>query len=266
GDSWSTAARAAGAGLAALAVLGERGAGVGLVAARPPGHHAERDRAMGFCLLNNVAIAAAALRSAGEKVLIVDWDVHHGNGTQSIFWDDPGVLYVSTHQWPLFPGTGSALEVGSDRALGTTLNVPLPAGATGDAVRAALEEVAAPVVERFAPDWVLVSCGFDAHRDDPLGDLALSSGDFARLATVVRRFAPDDGRTVLFFEGGYDLAAVRASTAATLGALLGGSWGTEDETFGGPGLDDARLAGKVYQRVVSRHDEGGSPPLAGGGW
>ena len=145
--------------------------------------------------------------------------MHHGNGTQSIFWDDPNVLYVSTHQWPLFPGTGRAEEVGGRDALGLTVNIPLPPGATGDVVRCALDEVAQPVIDRFAPDWVLVSCGFDAHRADPLGELALSTGDFAQLAQLVRTYAPRPGRLALFLEGGYNALALRSSTAATLGTL-----------------------------------------------
>jgi len=257
--SWEAARRAAGAGLAAAAALRAHGDGVGLVVARPPGHHAEADRAMGFCLLNNVAVTAASLTAVGERVLIVDWDVHHGNGTQSIFWDDPRVLYVSTHQWPLFPGTGRAVEVGGVTALGLTVNVPLPAGATGDVVRQAVDHVAGPVVDRFAPDWVLVSCGFDAHRDDPLGELALSSGDFARLATDVAGYAPGPGRVLLFLEGGYDLAALRTSTAATLGALLGGGDRPEEPTSGGPGGDQVRATALRRDRAV--HVAGESAPM-----
>ncbi len=218
-DSWTAARRAAGAGLAALRALEERGEGVAFVPVRPPGHHATGDRAMGFCLINNVAVAAAARTALGERVLIVDWDVHHGNGTQDIFWDDPAVLYVSTHQHPLYPGTGRPDEVGGAAAPGLTLNCPLPPGATGDVVRAALDEEARQSIEEFEPDWVLVSCGFDAHRDDPLSDLELSSGDFAELARIVREFASRPGRLALFLEGGYDAAALTSSVQATLGAL-----------------------------------------------
>ena len=141
-DSWTAARRAAGAGLAALGELDRRGEGVAFVPVRPPGHHATAGRAMGFCLVNNVAVAAASRTALGERVLIVDWDVHHGNGTQAIFWDDPDVLYVSTHQYPLYPGTGRPDEVGGRNAAGQTLNFPLPPGATGDVVRAALDEEA----------------------------------------------------------------------------------------------------------------------------
>ncbi len=150
---------------------------------------------------------------------IVDWDVHHGNGTQDIFWDDPNVLYVSTHQYPAYPGTGRADEIGGLRAAGLTLNFPLPPGATGDVALTAVDEVVAPAVDRFGPTWVLVSAGFDAHRADPLADLAWSAGDYSALATRVLEFAPGAGRTVAFLEGGYDLDALRASTAATVSAF-----------------------------------------------
>ncbi len=261
-DSWRAACRAAGAGLTAVDAL-RRGIGeVGFVAARPPGHHALGDRAMGFCLLNNVAISAGALSAEGERVLIVDWDVHHGNGTQAIFWDDPNVLYVSTHQSPLFPGSGAADEIGGHGAVGMTVNIPLPAKATGDVVRQAIEQVALPVIDAFEPTWVLVSAGFDGHRDDPLADLALSSGDFADLARMVAGFARRPGRLVLFLEGGYDLGALRMSVATTLGALLGGIYQPEEPTCGGPGRELVERAQSVRRRAV-RRARGGTVEAAG---
>ncbi len=236
--SWTAARLSAGAGLVAIDALVERGSGLAFVVSRPPGHHALADRAMGFCLINNVAVAAASLLAAGERVLIVDWDVHHGNGTQALFWDEPNVLYVSTHQWPCYPGSGRASEVGGPSATGATVNVPLPPGATGDVMRRAFEQLVTPAVEAFAPSWVLVSAGFDAHRADPLADLSLSAGDFAALAPVVAGYAPTPGRTVLFLEGGYELEALRSSVSATLGALVGSPDGTnETPTSGGPGMD-----------------------------
>jgi len=239
-ESWDAALMAAGAGTVAIDALRERGEGVAFVAARPPGHHALADQSMGFCLINNIAVAAARLVSAGERVLIVDWDVHHGNGTQAMFWNDPNVLYVSTHQWPCYPGTGRATEVGGSEGRGTTLNVPLPPGATGDVMRHVFDELVGPSVEEFGPSWVLVSAGFDAHRADPLADLALSTGDFAQLAIEVAGYAPAPGRTVYFLEGGYDLGALRASVAATLGALVGSDQPTEAPTSGGPGRENVR--------------------------
>jgi len=259
-DSWTAARRAAGAGLVALDELVRRGEGVGFAPVRPPGHHALAERGMGFCLLNNVAVAAASRTARGERVLVVDWDVHHGNGTQAIFWDDPDVLYVSTHQHPLYPGTGGADEVGGVDAAGITLNVPLPPGATGDVVRRALDEVARPTIEAFSPDWVLVSCGFDAHRADPLSNLDLESGDFAELARVVAEFAPLPGRLALFLEGGYDLDALRASVTATLGALVGGRVDHGGRTSdGGPGLAQLREADETRRRAVDRMLEDASP-------
>jgi len=236
-DSWSIAGLAAGSGLAVIEELQRRGEGVGFVVTRPPGHHALADRAMGFCLLNNVAIAAAGLLTQGERVLIVDWDVHHGNGTEQIFWDEPNVLYVSTHQWPLFPGSGSASEVGGRHAIGRNVNIPLPPGATGDVLLRALDDIAAPVIEEFDPTWVLVSAGFDAHRADPMAEFQLTSGDFAIAASWVGQFAPRPGRLSLFLEGGYDLDALRSSIFATLSSLLGRDKDFEEPSSGGPGID-----------------------------
>jgi acetoin utilization deacetylase AcuC-like enzyme len=243
--SWPTALTAAGGALAAVEALQAAGEGVAFVGHRPPGHHATADQAMGFCLLNNVAVAGAALAEQGERVLVVDWDVHHGNGTQAIFWDDPRVLYVSTHQWPLYPGTGAAQATGGHRAPGLTLNVPLPPGATGDVLRYAFDTVVWPAVQRFAPTWALVSAGFDAHRSDPLADMHLSAGDFADMAVVVNEMVGRPGRMVLVLEGGYDLSAVTESTGSVLSALLGGSFRPEAATSGGPGremVDRARAA------------------------
>jgi acetoin utilization deacetylase AcuC-like enzyme len=244
--SWDTALLAVGGGLAAIEAMAEGQGDAAFVAARPPGHHACANRAMGFCLLNNIAVAAAVLAERGERVLIIDWDVHHGNGTQDIFWDDPRVLYVSTHQSPLYPGTGAAHEVGGPNATGLTVNIPLPPGATGDVVLRALEEVAGPAGERFGPSWVLVSAGFDAHRVDPLANFRLTAGDFADLATSVSAMAPEPGRTVFFLEGGYDLDALRMSVGATLAAALGETYRPETTSSGGPGGEMVETARQIH--------------------
>ncbi len=228
--SWEAAKLAAGAGLRVVDELRREEEGVGFALVRPPGHHAVADRAMGFCLINNVAVAAAALAEGGERVLVVDWDVHHGNGTQAIFWNDHRVLYVSTHQWPLYPGTGRAREIGGPDALGYSVNIPVPPGSSGDTLRRAIDEVALPAIETFGATWVLVSAGFDAHRADHMAELGLSSGDFARLASLVGSFAPAPGRLAFFLEGGYDLEAVRSSVAASLGAVLGAETDAEPPT------------------------------------
>ncbi len=235
--SFETARQAAGLGLAAVAQLRAGRAASAFVAPRPPGHHAVADRAMGFCLVNNIAVTAAALADDGERVAILDWDVHHGNGTQAIFWDDPRVLYASVHQWPAYPGTGRAEDCGGPKAPGLTVNVPLPAGATGDVALAALDEVVTPAIDAFVPTWVLISAGFDAHRHDPLGELAWSAGDFAMLTRRAVAWAPAEGRVVAVLEGGYDLDALRACVHATVRALAGEPAYPEPITNGGPGRD-----------------------------
>jgi acetoin utilization deacetylase AcuC-like enzyme len=248
--SWRTARLAAGSGLVAIEAVRAGQADSGFVAVRPPGHHATSNRAMGFCLLNNVAIGAPWLAARGERVAIVDWDVHHGNGTEQIFWNEPNVLYVSTHEWPAYPGTGRASDVGGTGAVGATVNVPLPPGATGDAARAAFDEIVAPAMEQFAPTWVLLSAGFDAHRDDPLADLRWSAGDYADLTRRVRRFVPASGGLVAYLEGGYDLAALARSSGATLAALAGENWDGEPPSSGGPGLDEVRIAARLRARAI----------------
>ena len=250
-DSYTIARATAGAGLAVIDELSRRENGVGLVVTRPPGHHALAGRAMGFCLLNNVAVAAARLAGAGERVAIIDFDVHHGNGTQEIFWNDPRVLYVSSHQVPLFPGSGMASEVGGPDALGATLNLPLPAGATGDVLAHAYDEIAGPVLDEFAPTWVLVSAGFDAHRSDPLADLALTSGDFAALANFAGQFSPP-GRLAFFLEGGYNLQALRTSITATLARALGEDRADEAPSSGGPGHDAVLASATLRAAALER--------------
>jgi acetoin utilization deacetylase AcuC-like enzyme len=192
----------------------------GIALLRPPGHHARPARAMGFCLLNNVAVAAAHARARGvDRVAIVDWDVHHGNGTQEMFWRDPHVLYVSTHQFPFYPGTGDVDEVGEDEGAGYTVNVPLVAHG-GDAVYAsAFERIVLPVVEAYAPELVLVSAGFDAAARDPLAQMELSPESFGWMARALARVieaAPARGRMGLVLEGGYDLVAVEGGVRASV--------------------------------------------------
>lgn len=234
--SWRAALLGAGAGLTAIEALqrGEADATAAFCAVRPPGHHATPTSAMGFCLLSNVAVAAAALADQGERVLIVDYDAHHGNGTQDCFYGDPRVMYVSLHQWPLYPGTGRHDEIGEGDGLGTTINVPLPPGATGDVFLAAVDELIAPIARRFAPTWLIVSAGFDAHRNDPITELGLTSGDYALITERLLQFAPP-GRRLVMLEGGYDLDALRMSSAATMATLLGRELHPEAASSGGPG-------------------------------
>jgi acetoin utilization deacetylase AcuC-like enzyme len=245
--SWAAAVRAAGAGLAAVDALSRGEGAAAFLALRPPGHHARPAVPMGFCLVNNVAVTAAALAAAGERVCVVDYDAHHGNGTQEIFYADPGVLYVSLHEWPLYPGTGRLDETGAGPGAAATCNLPLPAGATGDVYLRAFDDVIEPLIERFTPGWILVSAGFDAHRADPLTGLGLSAGDYGALAARMAELAPAPGRLIAFLEGGYDLDALRTSVAATLPPLVGApARSVESPTAGGPGTDLVDAARRLW--------------------
>ena len=225
----AAARRAAGAALAATDAVLDGSAAEGtatsaFVAARPPGHHATRDRAMGFCLTNQVAVAAAAALARGvERVAVVDWDLHHGNGTQAIFGAEPRLLYVSTHAAPYYPGTGAVEERGRGAAVGTKVNVPLPHGAGDAAFLAAYQRVAVPALERFEPGFVLVSCGCDAHARDPLGTLAVSTAGYTAVARRIVEAAARlcDGRLVAILEGGYDEHALAHCAQALCELLLG---------------------------------------------
>ncbi len=222
-ESVAVARLAAGAAVDLARRVARGEARCGLAAVRPPGHHAEADRAMGFCLLNNVAVAARALQAEDGvgRVLVLDWDVHHGNGTQHSFEDDPSVLYLSTHQYPYYPGTGDVGEAGRDRGLGTTVNVPLPAGCGDAEYLGALLRVVVPVARRFAPDIILVSCGFDAHETDPLASMQVSAAGFAGMTAIVRQLADEccDGRIVFLLEGGYAATGLREGTRAVLSGM-----------------------------------------------
>jgi acetoin utilization deacetylase AcuC-like enzyme len=219
--SAEAALRAAGAVTAAVDAVMAGEIRNAFCAVRPPGHHAERTRSMGFCLFDNIAVGALHARATHGvgRVAVVDFDVHHGNGTQDIFFDDAGLFYASTHQFPLYPGTGSRTERG---VAGNIVNAPLPPGSGSDAFRAAFEELVLPALEHFAPQFVFISAGFDAHRSDPLASLRLDETDFAwgttRLCEIAARAC--GARVVSALEGGYDLAALATSAASHVSALM----------------------------------------------
>jgi acetoin utilization deacetylase AcuC-like enzyme len=212
-------------------------------AVRPPGHHAESSRAMGFCLFNNVALGAAyaILHHRLDRVMVIDWDVHHGNGTQEIFWNDPRVLYLSLHQFPFYPGTGAAGEIGGEDARGYTVNIPMPAGFGDEEWTAAFRRVVSPVGQAFAPQLVLVSAGFDAHAGDPLGGMRVGEAGFDAMTDYVMTIAREhaDGRIVAVLEGGYDLAALESSVEVVL----------------------RRLSGVDREPMATRDEEGGFPAV-----
>jgi acetoin utilization deacetylase AcuC-like enzyme len=222
----------------------------GVALLRPPGHHARPAHAMGFCLVNNVAVAAAHAVARGlERVLVLDWDVHHGNGTQEIFWRDPHVLYMSTHQYPFYPGTGAATEIGEGAGEGYTVNVPLTAHGADGVYRAAFEQVLLPIAEAYAPELVLVSAGFDAATRDPLAQMDLSADAFgwmaAKLAKVAEKSAK--GRIALVLEGGYDLVSIEAGLSRAIAGIA---------------APDATLAKALAAREADAHQASGREDVA----
>ncbi|MGH8912469.1 MAG: histone deacetylase family protein, partial [Acidimicrobiia bacterium] len=215
--SWNAALAAAGAGPTAVARLENGFEGPAFISVRPPGHHALPNRAMGFCLFNNVAVTAARLRAQGRRVAIVDWDVHHGNGTQAMFISDPDLLYSSLHQFPFYPYGGAVTEIGEGAGVGTTVNIPLPALTAGDVYLEAFVQIVMPSLIAFHPDWVLVSSGFDGHAHDPLAELRLSEADYASMSRLLSQVVAAN-RTIVFMEGGYHLPAIRDSVTALVRA------------------------------------------------
>ncbi len=224
-NSWEVARRAAGGVLNAVDAVVTGKARNAFCAVRPPGHHATPSRGMGFCLLNNIAIGARyAQRKHGiERVMIVDWDVHHGNGTQDIFYSDPTVFFFSTHQWPLYPGTGRADETGAGAAIGTKMNFPFPAGSGRAEILGAVENSLVPAAKRFHPDLVMISCGFDSRIGDLLGSFTLTDHDFTDLTRAVMGIAAEhaQGRVVSVLEGGYALNGLASAAVVHVEALMG---------------------------------------------
>jgi acetoin utilization deacetylase AcuC-like enzyme len=262
--SYDVALAAAGGAMEAVSAAVSGSMPRSFVFSRPPGHHAEANRAMGFCLLNNAAVAAAyAVAELGlSRVAIVDWDVHHGNGTAHIFDDRPDVMYVSLHQHPHYPGSGRADEVGQGEGTGFTVNVPLPAGCTDADYLCAMQTLVVPVLREYSPELIIVSAGFDAHRNDPLSGMLLSGSGFGAMTTVLLGVANDfaSGRIVHLLEGGYDLAGIREGVMAVLGALTESAAGFEDQpdqasSRAGAAIEGARLVLGRYWAVLNERPD-----------
>lgn len=253
-DSYAAALRAAGGLLNAVEAVLENEVDNAFALVRPPGHHAVSNRAMGFCLFNNVAIAAryALQKHKLDRVLIVDFDLHHGNGTQDAFYEDPCVLYFSTHQYPYYPGSGHWQETGRGAGLGYTVNVPLPAGVGDTGYQRIFEEILIPVARRYKPQLILVSAGYDAHWMDPLGMMLLSVSGYGNLMRVLVALAEElcAGRLVLTLEGGYNLEALALSVAATFSVLLG-----DERIYDplGPAKQSERAIDHVLEAVKKVH-------------
>ncbi len=253
-DSFAVGILAVGGFLHLLDAIAAKEAQNGFALVRPPGHHALRNQAMGFCLFNTIAIGADYVKRVhgAKKVLIVDWDVHHGNGTQDTFYHDPSVLFISTHQFPFYPGTGSVSEVGAGAGEGYTINVPLPAGCADPEYLCVFRDIVVPAVERFQPDWVLVSAGFDSHQRDPLGGMGVTEAGFAvmaqQLLLAAAKFA--GARIAFVLEGGYDLAGLKMSVATVLDAMQ-----QPDESInGGPHGDGSRIE-PLLRRIRQMHEK-----------
>jgi acetoin utilization deacetylase AcuC-like enzyme len=239
-DSYDAALLAAGAGVAATEEVLAGRARNAFALVRPPGHHAEPHRAMGFCLYNNAAVAAERARQLGiERVAILDWDVHHGNGTQAAFWNRRDVLYLSSHQFPFYPGTGATEEVGDGPGKGFTVNCPLPAGQTDADYGLVFQELFLPVLQSFSPQLILVSAGFDAHARDPLGGMRLTERGYAAMCAATVQLAEQccGGKVVMLLEGGYDLDALAQSVHACVEVLSG----RRDEFPHGAGVSASRV-------------------------
>ena len=220
---------------------------------RPPGHHALRNRAMGFCLFNTIAVGAQYLKTAhgATRIAIVDWDVHHGNGTQEAFYYDPSVLFVSAHQYPFYPGTGGVAEVGVKEGAGFTINVPLPAGCGDAEYLRVFRDVVIPAIERFGPQWILVSAGFDPHRQDPLAGMNVTEAGFSQMARAVLQLAEVycGGKVAFLLEGGYDLTALRSSVAGVLERLQQSGGDKFPSDVGGEKIDP------LIRAVLRTHDQ-----------
>ncbi len=252
-DSFAVGVLAAGGFLTLLDSIAANESSSGFALVRPPGHHALRDRAMGFCLFNSMAIGAAYLKQqyGAKKILIMDWDVHHGNGTQDFFYADSSVLFISTHQYPFYPGTGAINEIGAGAGEGYTINIPLPAGCSDREYVEVFQHVVVPAAEKFQPEWILVSAGFDPHRRDPLAGMNVTEEGFGSMAgallAVAQRFS--EARIAFLLEGGYDLAALRNSVATVLSAIEQG----KAQQNGGLRLAESRIE-PLIRRILKVHE------------